>query len=277
MNFYNKVFILATGLLFASFVNAQETDKQLLKKGMWRDSTTNLIWMRCVVGQKWNGQTCIGVGSNATWGRMVLTIDSLKFGGYSDWRLPSIEDLANIRKCVNGFASYEMPIPSNEGGEITVKKQCDGSHSDFALDESIFPNHPEVWDPHGDSIWSSYWSATEAGGKGAGIQVYGMGHYGYIDYLYEKNSTYSPKFAFAVRSGSSNAGAEALSIVKQGDPSEKRARKELEEFNRRVDSKAANAASCRERKAANLDSCTNIEDYESRIACKSRALAICSE
>ena len=276
MNFYNKVFILATGLLFASFVNAQETDKQLLKKGMWRDSTTNLIWMRCVVGQKWNGQTCIGEGNgNATWGRMVSIIDALKFGGYSDWRLPSIEDLANIRKCVNGFASYEMPIPSNEGGEITVKKQCDGSHSDFALDESIFPNHPEVWDRHGDSIWSSYWSATQV--RDVGTQVYGITHYGHIWFTFVKDSTYSPKFAFAVRSGSSNAGAEALSIVKQGDPAKQRAIKEEEEFNRRVDSKAANAASCRERKAANLDSCTNIEDYESRIACKSRALAICSE
>jgi hypothetical protein len=41
-------------------VEQPSPDEQLLAQGQWRDPKTDLIWMRCSVGQTWLVKNCSG-------------------------------------------------------------------------------------------------------------------------------------------------------------------------------------------------------------------------
>lgn len=63
------------------------------------DSKTGLTWMRCAVGQAWNGKTCTGAPESVSWKTAVDTpqrINQDAFAGHSDWRLPVVPELASI-------------------------------------------------------------------------------------------------------------------------------------------------------------------------------------
>ncbi|MHB8165168.1 MAG: Lcl domain-containing protein [Sulfuricella sp.] len=73
--------------------------------GTVTDSTTGLTWMRCAMGQAWNGTTCTGTASAYLWNdAMALTSN---FAGHSDWRMPSpwelqtVADLSLIYPAIN--------------------------------------------------------------------------------------------------------------------------------------------------------------------------------
>ena len=62
--------------------------------GTITDSTTNLIWMRCSVGQIWDGTTCSGIPGGYDWPHARdLT---LELADHNDWRLPNIRELQTI-------------------------------------------------------------------------------------------------------------------------------------------------------------------------------------
>ena len=49
------------------------------------------MWQRFSIGQTWDGEACIGNPTNMSWDdAMKLTSD---FAGYSDWRLPTKDEL----------------------------------------------------------------------------------------------------------------------------------------------------------------------------------------
>jgi len=60
--------------------SAQET----LARGYWSDPSTGLIW------------TAKDNGSDISWSNAVKYCKNLSLAGYSDWRLPSIDELENI-------------------------------------------------------------------------------------------------------------------------------------------------------------------------------------
>jgi hypothetical protein len=53
--------------------------------GTASDTRTGLMWMRCALGQSWDGNACIGKPSFYNLDEVSLPIE---FAGYSDWRLP---------------------------------------------------------------------------------------------------------------------------------------------------------------------------------------------
>jgi hypothetical protein len=75
--------------------------------------TTGLRWMRCSLGQTWNGTSCTGQASAFTWQSAQAQVRSFSFAGFNDWRLPSSNELFSIieRRCWNPSIN-EIIFPS---------------------------------------------------------------------------------------------------------------------------------------------------------------------
>lgn len=108
------VFLLAC--LFTVTVQAGQTCNSNLQQstptsrfifndnGTVTDSETEITWMRCALGQKWNGKTCEGKAHDYSWQEArdaVAELNSDTFGEPTSWRLPLVPELASIveRKC----------------------------------------------------------------------------------------------------------------------------------------------------------------------------------
>jgi len=95
--------------------------------GVVQHKPTGLQWSRCSVGQTWNGGSCSDAAGVFYWNEAQNAVDQVnttgELAGYSDWRLPTVEELATlIEKC------REAP----------------------AINPEIFPNTP----------WSGFWTST---------------------------------------------------------------------------------------------------------------------
>jgi len=55
------------------------------------DTSTGLTWLRCAHGQNWIDDSCDGVASSHSWDEAIRL--KIKYGGFDDWRLPSIMEL----------------------------------------------------------------------------------------------------------------------------------------------------------------------------------------
>lgn len=70
------------------------------------DKETGITWMRCALGQTWNGTSCSGHAQTYDWQNAMAEVKKINnsgYGGHSDWRLPFIPELASIveRQCFN--------------------------------------------------------------------------------------------------------------------------------------------------------------------------------
>jgi len=66
--------------------------------GTVTDPTTGLIWMRCAMGQTWDGvnSTCTGTASTYTFDQANALTGTVTIAGQSDWRVPTIRELQSI-------------------------------------------------------------------------------------------------------------------------------------------------------------------------------------
>ncbi|MCG8427505.1 MAG: DUF1566 domain-containing protein [Chromatiales bacterium] len=95
----------------------------VVHEGTVTDSSTGLTWMRCAIGQVWDGAACTGTAGEYTWNEaLALTVN---FAEQSDWRLPNIQELQSI-------VDYTAYRP--------------------AIDNGIFPNTP----------LSEFWSSSQS-------------------------------------------------------------------------------------------------------------------
>jgi len=145
------------------------------------DTQTGLMWMRCFVGQTWNGNTCTGEAKEFDWKAARKLTDN--FAGYSDWHIPTIEQLRTLVYCSNGKPAYFNN--GKPGGEEYVAQNypnhfdwgCEGEkgqdHETPTLVQSVFPNMP-AW---------AVWSGSPVSGNSDNAWVvnfyYGHDHYGY--------------------------------------------------------------------------------------------------
>lgn len=60
------------------------------------DKKTGLTWMRCALGQAWNGSSCTGSPQMYSWQTALQTANSKVFAGQSDWRLPNKQELQSL-------------------------------------------------------------------------------------------------------------------------------------------------------------------------------------
>jgi serine/threonine protein kinase len=70
--------------------------------GTVTDSNTDLMWMRCAIGQKWLAKTCKGNKSEHGWNAAKKIGRNKDYAGHGDWRLPSIKELESIIFCTLG-------------------------------------------------------------------------------------------------------------------------------------------------------------------------------
>jgi hypothetical protein len=104
--------------------------------GTATDATTGLTWDRCSIGQTLDNGSCTGTVTQASWSAALVTATTANnaiYKGFSDWRLPSkneLESLVDINKAT-------APV----------------------IDSIVFPNTPAS---------GTYWSSTPYGGPTAG-------------------------------------------------------------------------------------------------------------
>jgi len=107
----------------------QSIDRYQVNEGLVKDSVTGLMWMRCSLGQTWDEGICGGEAKTYTWHEAMITPDSFSYGGYSDWHLPSREELKTLVYCSNG-----KPKLWNDTG-----KYCDGHSIKPTINLIAFP------------------------------------------------------------------------------------------------------------------------------------------
>ncbi len=103
------------------------------------DQTTGLQWMRCSQGQHWNGATCEGAASKVTWEEAMQQPRGGSFAGYTDWRVPTKDELRTLVYCSSGrpetWSDTDAP--------------CEGDFEHPTIDQVAFPVTPDSW------FWSS--------------------------------------------------------------------------------------------------------------------------
>jgi hypothetical protein len=103
--------------------------------GTVTDTASGMMWMRCALGQSWDGGTCVGDAQSFAWTEAEGAAQAVNKSGeqfFSDWRVPGLRDLALIaeRECQdprinltvfpNTAATFfwtSTPRTGDEGGE----------------------------------------------------------------------------------------------------------------------------------------------------------------
>lgn len=132
----------------------------LVKEGIAKDPDSRLMWMRCSIGQTWDGASCQGVAKEYEWNQAISLSKNFNYSGYNDWRLPTKEELESLVYCSNG-----KRIQHKDG-----TSECDGDYATPVIMQSAFPKTPISWfwtsspfiDKDDDYIWmvSFYYGAS---------------------------------------------------------------------------------------------------------------------
>jgi hypothetical protein len=114
--------------------------------GTVTDVVTNLQWMRCSVGQRWDGNSCAGNATNAAMAQVQQQLIKT-FASYSDWRMPTIDELKTLIYCSGG-----QPKPWNDSGNA-----CGITSQTPTISTDAFPNTPGqfYWSTSAYTVFSS--------------------------------------------------------------------------------------------------------------------------
>jgi hypothetical protein len=72
------------------------TQFKINQDGTVTDRKTKLTWMRCTMGQTWNGNSCDGEATKYKWADAMSLSDTHSFAGHKDWKVPEYEQLKTI-------------------------------------------------------------------------------------------------------------------------------------------------------------------------------------
>lgn len=132
---------------------------QAYDNGIAVDKALGIIWMRCSLGQEWNGSSCEGSAKAYSLEEAQQAIEKLNkvsYVGLYDWRLPNIEELHSLIDCSDGYdGSYSIAVDkgNSSGTKQTVAVDCAGESKTPAINQEVFPN--TQW-----AIWRGYRSST---------------------------------------------------------------------------------------------------------------------
>lgn len=142
--------LLLAALIGMAALHAQAAPYFASKDGsmIW-DKETGLVWMRCSLGQKWDGKTCMGEGSRYKFAEApdaALQLNAAGgLGGFTDWEVPTIRQLSTLLACSTGFKQTE----DLGDGKGVVPNYCAEGGVQPTIDAKTFPNTPV------ELFWSS--------------------------------------------------------------------------------------------------------------------------
>ncbi len=235
----SKAALLLVAAIFTEVSYAGNTDKHLLAKGMWRDSTTDLIWMRCPAGQVWAGDVCKGEAIRMGWWGLMRIADKATFAGQSDWRLPTFNELKTL---IGKTGRYSSGILFN-GDNANDGCFISSSLNDWKLDDGR-----EVHDIHTIVLGTEFERVDDTRDP---RRVYNSCNW---------SKSYQDYNARLVRAGNPDGTFEASLAAVDGDPEEQEYLKERERIaNQRLawESKKADErrqATAEQQKQARLNS-----------------------
>ena len=128
--------------------NAITTGHYQVKGALVEDTKTGLMWMRCTLGQNWDGSTCRGKPIQHNWEEMIKIVDGFNYENYDDWRVPTIDELKTLIYCRSG-----QPKTWNDTG-----KRCEGKSFPTIMDEVFFETEAGwhiVWSSSTDSKYNN--------------------------------------------------------------------------------------------------------------------------
>lgn len=155
------------GLLLIGLSAQADTSRYSAQGATVIDRESGLQWMRCNFGQQWSGNACTGAPTTFRWQDARTAAVQLNrdggFEGYSDWRLPTLDELLSLVYCSSGQpAAFKG---ANRAG-------CGGRHDTPTIVASLFPGTVEGW----------YWTSTSSSSDLAWSVAF---HYGYADVDYK--------------------------------------------------------------------------------------------
>ena len=83
-------------------VTAEDARFVVRESGEIQHIESNLIFMRCSLGQQWDGSSCVGEPTAYNWQQALSISIQTNFNSSANWRLPNIKELNVIteRACV---------------------------------------------------------------------------------------------------------------------------------------------------------------------------------
>lgn len=135
--------------------------------GTATDRTTGLMWMRCAIGQVWQGNTCAGEAKLMSWSEANKVVQGFVFAGQGDWRLPTRDELTGLVYCTSGMRR----APDGDG----VPGVCEGNYRAPTLLAAVFPAAPahKFWSGTADERYrfAAWGVAFTNGATGIGTQT----------------------------------------------------------------------------------------------------------
>jgi hypothetical protein len=108
--------------------------------GTLTDRRSRLMWMRCSLGQRWDGTRCGGEPARLDWPAALDAARAVNAGGsyfFNDWRVPQLRELAQV-----------------------TERHCENPRTNLAL----FPDTPPAL----------YWTATPRAGDTAAERAFAL-------------------------------------------------------------------------------------------------------
>jgi len=74
------------------------SDERLVDQddGTVYDTETGILWYRCSWGEEWSSGQCQETPVTVGWSDALILAEELSFAGYTDWRIPNINELQSI-------------------------------------------------------------------------------------------------------------------------------------------------------------------------------------
>lgn len=88
-------------------IEKQAANHHELLYGVWTDSHTGLMWSRISIGQEWRDGAVIGDAVGVEWDYAKQACKDFNLGSFSNWRLPTIEELKTLMVYSN--SGYNCP------------------------------------------------------------------------------------------------------------------------------------------------------------------------